>query len=346
MLRINIDELICTTVRGRVQGREGARSLAELVLEGNRSPIEVFRVADVIYLPNALLEGQSLQLVDRHILPIEAVLGEFTGDFVKTYMPKSRRQAYLHGIEPREIDIDVCILGNVFSRNFTHWHEELMKAVVLEMAGLQCRYVVSSLPRFAAGLLALIGIEEGRILDVQAPTLFRSVLFSTAVGYGNLSSYPGVLHALRERLFSVDVSGESDFGPRLWFHREAQAMNGRRVVNIDEVCGRLEKYEIRSVDFGALSLRAQIAAGRGAELMSGTHGSHFVHAQLMRERSAVIECFSPLHLNPTYTEIYRVLRHRYCQITGANTTVFPYRHGMDVEVDCAQLELALQELCH
>jgi hypothetical protein len=78
--------------------------------------------------------------------------------------------------------------------------------------------------------------------------------------------------------------------------------------------------------------------------MAGLHGSQFVHSQLMPPRSAVIECFSPLYLNPTYTEIYRVLRHRYSQLGATNTPVFPYPHGGDVEVDLQQLALALETL--
>ncbi len=49
-----------------------------------------------------------------------------------------------------------------------------------------------------------------------------------------------------------------------------------------------------------------------------------------------------MYLNPTYTEIYRVLQHSYAQITSMNTPLFPYPHGSDVLVDCQQLDLALR----
>jgi hypothetical protein len=78
------------------------------------------------------------------------------------------------------------------------------------------------------------------------------------------------------------------------------------------------------------------------QVLSGLHGSQFVHSQLLPERSFVIECFSPLYLNPTYTEIYRVLRHRYSQISPVNTPLMPYLHDGDVLVDCQQLDLALR----
>ena len=93
---------------------------------------------------------------------------------------------------------------------------------------------------------------------------------------------------------------------------------------------------------GALSIKSQISVARQMHVLSGLHGSQFVHSQLMAPRSTIIECFSPIYLNPTYTEIYRVLRHRYSQISPVNTPVMPYEHGGDVLVDCQQLDLALR----
>jgi glycosyl transferase family 61 len=342
MLGIEIDGLICTSVIEQV--RDSTSPLSRLELGRGTPPIEIYRVPDVLYFPNFLQEGQSLQIVNRRILPLEAVLYDYMADFVKARVSPDHREDYSTGVDVREIAGDVCILGNVFSRNFTHWHEELFKVVMLEKAGLRCSYAFAGLPPFARGLLELVGIDNRRIIDIEKATVFRSVLYATPVNYYNLSDHPGVLDLLREALFAVDISAEPAVSSRLWFHREAQARLGRKLVNTDDVYECLKRYDVQPIDFGALSLRGQIAAARGAELMSGTHGSHFVHSQLMRSRSGVIECFSPLYLNPTYTDIYRVMRHRYSQITGTNTPVFPYPHGMDVEVDCAQLKLALEEM--
>ena len=237
---------------------------------------------------------------------------------------------------------DVCILGNVFSRNFTHWHEEMMKLVVLEHAGIDCAYVISGQPAFARTLLELIGIPQSRILEVSAPTRFRHALYTTPVSYINVSDYPGVLLELRSRLLAVDRSGLPSYGPRLWLDRGAQTRLGRRLVNEEEVSALLEKYGFRRLDMGSMSVREQIATAAETRVMAGLHGSQFVHSQLMPPRSHVVECFSPLYLNPTYSEIYRVLGHRYSQSSSTNTPLFPYPHGNDVLVDCQQLELAFQ----
>jgi hypothetical protein len=303
--------------------------------------LEAVRVSDVLYLPSALETGQSLQIVRGRHVPIEAVHYEFTADFVKSRFLE-REIASFDDFVDSEYAGDVCILGNVFSRNFTHWHEELMKVVALEQAGIDCVYVISELPAFARDLLELIGIPAGRILEVREPTRFRNALYTTPVSYINAADYPGVLMALRDRLLQIDVRDQPDCGSKLWLDRGQQTRLGRKLVNEEEVFRLLEKYDFQRLDMGALPIKAQISTARNMRVMSGLHGSQFVHSQLMPARSWVIECFSPIYLNPTYTEIYRVLRHRYSQISSTNTPVFPYPHGGDVLVDCQQLDLALR----
>lgn len=137
-----------------------------------------------------------------------------------------------------------------------------------------------------------------------------------------------MLVALRERLFAADHG--------------KQARLGRKLINEEEVCRLLDRYSFERVDMGSLSVVNQIAISRNAQVISGLHGAQFVHSQLMNPRSWVIECLSPMYLNPTYTEIYRVLHHSYVQITSTNTPLFSYLHGSDVLVDCQQLDLAMR----
>jgi hypothetical protein len=306
------------------------------------SPVlEAVRLSDVLYVPSVMGAGQSLQIVRGRFMPVEAVFDEFTVEFVKPRI--LRQRATLGDFVDSEHEGDVCILGNVFSRNFTHWHEELMKVVALEQAGIDCAYVISDLPAFARDLLELLGIPANRILEVRAPTRFRGAFFSTPVSYRNVADYPAVLMALREKLLQADTADCPAYGPKLWLDRGQQTRLGRKLVNEEEVGGLLEKYGFQRLDMGALPVKAQISVARNMRVLSGLHGSQFVHSQLMPPRSHVIECFSPIYLNPTYTEIYRVFRHRYSQINPTNTPLMPYLHGGDVLVDCQQLDLALRE---
>ncbi|MDQ3116816.1 MAG: glycosyltransferase family 61 protein [Verrucomicrobiota bacterium] len=338
MSRIPINEIVGVAVLELVR-RAGGR-IDKVKLGNGTSFIEAAMVPDVYYMPSALAAGQSVQIVGRHQMPLEAVFDDFTPRYVRQELLK-RSLTELPDAE-ETIDGTVCILGNVFSRNFCHWHEEMMKAIVLERIGYECNYVIAELPAFAKELLGLIGIAPERILEVRQPTRFRTALFTTPVSYRNLAEYPGVLHGLREKLLAADRGGRPEVGPRLWLDRGKQTRLGRKLVNEEEVCKMLDRYSFERVDMGSLSVTSQIAISRNARVISGLHGAQFVHSQLMNPRSWVIECFSPKYLNPTYTEIYRVLQHSYAQITSMNTPLFPYPHGSDVLVDCQQLDLALR----
>jgi capsular polysaccharide biosynthesis protein len=338
MSRIPINEIAGVSVLDIVRQ---ARGRIDKVKLGNGSPIiEAAMVKDVFYMPSALSAGQSVQIVGTHQMPLEAVLNDFTPRFVRQEL-LNRRLTELPDAEDT-IDGIVCILGNVFSRNFCHWHEEMMKVVVLESIGYQCNYVIAELPGFAKELLGLIGITPERILEVRRPSRFRTALFTTPISYHNIAEYPDVLLSLRERLFAADRGGRSEFGPRLWLNRGEQTRLGRKLINAEEVDRVLARYGFERVDMGSLSVLTQIAISRNARVISGLHGAHFVHTQLMNPRSWVIECFSPMYLNPTYTGIYWVLQHSYGQITNRNTPLFPYPHGSDVLVDCQQLSLAMR----
>jgi hypothetical protein len=303
--------------------------------------LEAVRLSDVLYVPSALEIGQSLQIIGGRYLPIEALFDQWTPWFVKPRILE-RGISEFDQFAESDHDGDVCILGNLFSRNFTHCHEEMMKVVALEQAKFECRYVLSDLPAFARELLAILGVAAERILEVRSPTRFRSVLFSTPVSYRNVADYPDVLLDLRARLLQAGAGEHREYGTRLWLDRGAQTRLGRRLVNEEDVHRLLERYGFQRLDMGALPVREQISVASKMQVMSGLHGSQFVHSQLMPGRSHVIECFSPLYLNPTYTDIYRVLRHRYSQVTNTNTHIFPDVHGGDVMVDCQQLDLALR----
>ena len=339
MHSVRVDELAMASAIEIARSESG--HVYPIVFSADTPALEAVRLADVLYVPSALESGQSLQIIRGRCLPIEALFDSWTPWFVKPRILE-RGVSVFDGFVDSRHEGDVCILGNLFSRNFTHFHEELMKVIALEQAGFDCCYVISELPEFARELLTIIGVTPERILEVRVPTRFRSALYSTPVSYRNVADYPDVLHGLRARLLQAGANGQAEYGPRLWLDRGQQTRLGRKLVNEEDVHRLLERYGFERLDMGALPVRSQISVARNIRAMSGLHGSQFVHSQLMAPRSRVIECFSPLYLNPTYTDIYRVLRHRYSQVTNTNTHIFPDTHGGDVLVDCQQLDLALR----
>ena len=141
---------------------------------------------------------------------MEAVFEEFTPRFVRQELLK-RGLTELPDAE-ETIDGTVCILGNVFSRNFCHWHEEMMKVIVLETIGYECNYVIAELPAFAKELLRLIGIAPERILEVRRPTRFRSALFTTPVSYRNVAIIRGCCYRCG-RDYLQSIGGKVGYRP-------------------------------------------------------------------------------------------------------------------------------------
>jgi capsular polysaccharide biosynthesis protein len=309
--------------------------------------VHIVDVPDVLYLPDVLAPGQSICLLPSGQVPVESVLDPFAVRFLAAFRDHG------HTIGPRYQDsfdvarcaARVCIVGNLFSRNFGHWTEELLKVAVLLERQEDCQFVMpSTLPPFATDLLRLVGVEPARILYTDRPTLFERAVFSTAIDHRNLADYPAVLDLLRQRLLA-NIANPSRFGKRLWLERGQQLRNGGLTLNPGDVYRCLEPFGFDVVDLGSLAVADQLATVRAAEVIAGAHGSQFVHAQFMPVASAVVECFSPLHVNASILPICRVLRHQYRQIVARCNTMEPYRHGRDCLVDCEHLSLVLESVC-
>jgi hypothetical protein len=309
--------------------------------------IEMAEVADVLYLPHLLEPGQSLSLIGGTFVPLESVLDCWSvGFFQRTRQNTPAAQRPYAGIiaPDRFAGGAACVLGNLFSRNFGHWTEELLKVAVLESGRVDCVYVIPTLPSFALEFLRLLGIADDRVAVVDRPTLLPRAVFTTAVSHETVTAHPRALVELRERVRVALAGVPSRHGTRLWLEREAMVRNGGGTANRNDVYECVKDYGFEVMDMGALPVAEQLGAVHGARTIAGPHGSQFVHAQFMAPISTVIECFSPLHVNPSIIQICRVLKHSYHQIVGRNTVVSPYARGRDCEVDCEHLRLILETL--
>jgi len=279
-------------------------------------------------------------------VPEEAIGIPWTLEFEKKRRFQGMNVRYDQAFEVAKVDEHVCILSNLYSRNFFHWlTEEIIKVVVLERAGFDGRYVLSGLPAFAKEFLGVLGIPDSRlILDVEQPTVFHSASYVTSIHAWNIYQYPTVFHTARETLRAGARLSGRDERRRVWLERGVGVNNpGRDLVNKDEVYRLLERYNVHAIDIATLPVRDQIELAAGCELIAGVHGAGFVHTMFQEPASAVIECFSPSFINPGIFDICRLLHHRYHMIVYEQAyTTYPY--GNRVAVNCAQLELALMSL--
>ena len=193
--------------------------------------------------------------------------------------------------------------------------------------------------------MQLVGISNDRILgDVSVPTLFERVLYTTQIGHMDVMNYQEIVSAFRDILFSTCPANFS-LGERLWLNRNKLIRNQKRnLVNEEEVHLLLGQYGFNIVDFAEYSLPQQIAAARSMKVLGGPHGAAFVHSLFMDPGSIVVECFSPVHLNPSCIELYLIMEHKYHQVVPTNTVYSPYPHGHSLELNINHLELVMKAL--
>jgi capsular polysaccharide biosynthesis protein len=212
----------------------------------------------------------------------------------------------------------------------------------MEQAGFSGHYVVRG--AFVRECMQMLGIPRERVIPApEQPTMFRSGWFATPICADDILKYPDVFLDLRARFIAAAKRSKPDFGARLWIDRDDKntVNQGRELINKDEVYPLLERYGFRILDMARLPVVDQIAAASGASIIGGTHGAGFVHVFFMEPRSRVIECFTPSLINSGIIEICRLLRHRYSMVVP-NNAYGAYPYGMQLKLDCRQLDLILQ----
>lgn len=317
--------------------RAPERTPAPLADEPALMPV---RLPGVTWLPTL-----GLQVAADGRVPLEAIQDDWALGFERDRRFQGKADALAAPFDCDDVDADACILGNFYSRNFFHWiTEELPKVHVLEAAGFDGLYVLGALPGFTFEFLELLGIPPARIVgSVARPQRYRAAWYLPALTARQLDRHPALFAGLRAAL--LDALGEAPPpSRRLWMDRRLSVNNpGRELVNPDAVYPVLARHGVEIVDMGGLPVREQLRASRSATLLSGPHGAGFIHAMFQAPRSQVIECYSPLFINPGIFEVCRLLRHRYQMVVHENC-YGGYPYGNQLYVNPSQLELALQSL--
>ena len=338
-MHLALDELVCTSL---IRGLGGDQPSKAVPVGIGADTVHVCRASNVLYIPQL-----KLQVVEDRIVPLEAIAYAWYLDLEKRITFGTERAApYRQEFAVHERQEDVCILSNFYSRVFAHSVDELIKVIILERHGFEGTYVFSNAPKYSIELLKLVGVPESRIVtDVAEATIFRSCYYSTPLNREDALNYPDVFLELRRTLLAA-AGKESSFGRRLWMTRGVGAQTTRRnlLVNEEEIYQCLNNHGFQIIDPGSMPVASQIATMRNAEVISGPHGSAFIHSMFMDEGSTVVECFSPNRINPSIIELCRLLKHRYFMLVDTNTHSWRYPHGEHLSVNCSHLELVLGNL--
>ncbi len=306
-------------------------------LSGWAADIEVFTASDILYIPEYSMQARG------DIVPLEAILYDSHLPWIQRDVKPERATIDLDQVE-RSAE-EVCILGNLASRAFGHWTEELLKVLILEHFGFTGKYVITQAHRqWAHDSLAVMGVSGARILAPAKPVVYSTAYYTTMISHSTAMQHQKVFFKLREDLHAAAAS-EAGLGERIWLDRGKTAVNGRYVINSEEVHAAISKFGFTPIDIGSFPFRKQIAIARDMDVLCGPHGSAFVHCQFMHDRKDVIQIFSPLFVNPDFIQLCQIRQHRYNQIVPTHAQEgWPYEHGRDLLIDIDHLDLVLSSL--
>ena len=96
-------------------------------------------------------------------------------------------------------------------------------------------------------------------------------------------------------------------------------VNARRVLNEDEVFGRLEPHGFERVTPGRLPLAEQVALFSQAQIVVGTHGAGLANIVFMPEGGSVIETFGRNFMQGGFAWLSHLSGHAYAHIVSDET---------------------------
>src|SRR5207244_141396 len=125
---IDLNRLQCASIASAADASTRVGKLG-----GWAQGIEIFKVSDVLYLPdygipvcNGFVPEESINYSSH----LDVRLGRGPGEALPSIADRLINRAACD----RSSD-EVCILGNIYSKNFGHWVEELLKVITLEAFG-------------------------------------------------------------------------------------------------------------------------------------------------------------------------------------------------------------------
>lgn len=301
-----------------------------------RGPVATYTLYDVLVVakPSLILtpSGEILYESSAYRDFPEPLGGQIHGTTVDT--DKARLYA----------DSQYCLLCGIWDYQFWHWMMDYIpKAVIAEAAGFTGKYLVPRISGFVEESLDMLGISQARLVEYDG-TLARisSLLVVEAIeGFKDLPYYPALVHELRNRLLASSTRKPGGNAPERLYVARKIPERPRKVTNEVELMKLLKRFGFHKVYMEELPLREQIGLASSARAMVGPHGAGMVHALFMPERSLVIEFFSPYYVLTSQVSTLALFGHRYYSIVGSNGPLWPYKAGMDVEVDITLSEATL-----
>ena len=237
---------------------------------------------------------------------------------------------------------EYALLSGSWTNNFFHWIiEYLPKVIILERNNFNGIYLVDNYSGFIKESLDLLGISESRIQKIEDKSYFAEKIWFTEKygGEYKLKFFPNLINKIRNKFLSkVKFNDEK----RKILILRKKVNRGTNIVNEKELVDLVSKYGFEPVYMEDFSLREQIEIMANSEAVIGPHGAGFVHTLFMKEKSLVLELFSPNYIPPCMLPVIDYLKHRYFMIPGETSIYSPYEHGQDINAFIEMIRITLE----
>jgi capsular polysaccharide biosynthesis protein len=244
----------------------------------------------------AVIQGDKIysrEVYDRSMGISPRVWGRITPD----------AQSLIMTLTPPAVHVDVpCVLLGG-DENYNHWlTRNLMKLSLTEENDEYSNLPLllhQDVKRFQNEFLELLDINPDRLIHVPRHEIVRCDTLSVPTTFRNHPLLRQGIDWFRNRV-SGHMRPSSAFSSRLYISRTDSA--ARKLLNEDELFGELQEIGFQRLLLGKMTVKEQIAAFAGAEIIVGPHGAGLTNMIFSPPGSIMVE------LTSTFTEHMRDFR--------------------------------------
>jgi capsular polysaccharide biosynthesis protein len=252
-----------------------------------------------------------------------------------------------------EVDGRVAVLTTEGADLYYHWlfqllpRYELLKRAGIDLSNIDYYFVNSQKGRFQRETLALLGIEQARIITGdQVPHLRARELIVPSVPLGGGCFRDWMTAFLRDSFIPSDRQNTRPSGRRLYISRARAGY--RRVLNEVEVVNLLRRHNFEVFEMETLSVQEQAAAMASCEAVVAPHGGGLSNIIFCSPGTKIVEMFSPELVATYFWKLSNQLKLDYYYLLGKGSPAsqgsdYPqsWDARADIHVDLEMLERTL-----
>jgi capsular polysaccharide biosynthesis protein len=216
--------------------------------------------------------------------------------------------------------------------NYFHWTMETAAAALMHRRLHQGEPIALVVPplqdTWKRDVLQTLGIESPLIVlpSHEALVVDMGVLTSLTGPTHSFAPHPAMLELLRSEM---DRTKQEHSSSRRIYVSRIDAGDRRRMVNEEELCAALLDFGFEIVTAGLLSVTAQAALFRNAELVVAPHGAaltNLVYAEDGERGPAVVELFQENYVNRCFLKLCQGKRLSYRAVINPGVSNGSHHH--------------------